>query len=85
MSGELVQLVHLDSGDVCAYVGTWGPASAAWDEVGPEERARVGLHHAQQARGGEKMILFWVLWIINIFSFMVILESFLEKCWDSLK
>jgi len=48
MSGELVQLVHLDSGDVCAYVGTWGPASAAWDEVGPEERARVGLHHAQQ-------------------------------------
>jgi len=48
MSGEIVQLVHLDSGDVTAYIGTWGPASEAWDEVGPEERARVGLHLAQQ-------------------------------------
>lgn len=51
MSGEIVQLVHLDSGDVTAYIGTWGPASEAWDEVGPEERARVGLHLAQQVSG----------------------------------
>lgn len=46
--GEIVQLVHLDSGDSNAYLGTWGPTSPTWEEVGVEERGRLGVNQADQ-------------------------------------
>ncbi|XP_023329732.1 calpain-C [Eurytemora carolleeae] len=46
--GEMVQLVHLDSGDSNAYLGTWGPTSPTWEEVGIEERGRLGVNQADQ-------------------------------------
>ena len=48
VTGELVQLVHLHSGDSNAYLGTWGPTSPTWDNVGPEERLRLGVSQADQ-------------------------------------
>jgi len=48
VTGELVQLVHLDSGDSNAYVGTWGPTSLTWQEVDNQERNRLGVSHADQ-------------------------------------
>ena len=48
MTGELVQLVHLDSGDSNAYVGTWGPTSLTWQDVDNQERNRLGVSHADQ-------------------------------------
>ena len=48
ITGEIVQLVHLDSGDSNAYLGTWGPTSPTWEEVGVEERGRLGVNQADQ-------------------------------------
>ena len=42
VTGELVQLVHLRSGDCSSYVGSWAPGSSDWEEVDNEERERVG-------------------------------------------
>ena len=46
MTGELVQLVHLRSGDSSSYVGSWGPGSSDWEEVDNDERERVGARRS---------------------------------------
>ena len=46
MSGELVQLVHLRSGDSTSYIGTWAPGSADWEEVENEEKERIGARRS---------------------------------------
>lgn len=46
MSGELVQLVHLRSGDSGTYLGSWGPESHDWDQVEADERERVGARRS---------------------------------------
>ena len=42
MSGELVQLVHLRSGDTASYVGSWSPGSPDWQQVEEQEMQRIG-------------------------------------------
>jgi len=42
MSGELVQLVHLRSGDTASYVGSWSPGSPDWQQVEEQEMLRIG-------------------------------------------
>jgi len=46
MSGELVQLVHLRSGDSGSYLGSWAPGSSDWDEVEIGEKERVGARRS---------------------------------------
>ena len=46
MSGEIVQLVHLKSGDATSYIGTWSPDSSDWDEVDNEEKERIGARRS---------------------------------------
>ena len=46
MTGEIVQLVHLRSGDSSSYVGSWAPGSSDWEEVDNEERERVGARRS---------------------------------------
>jgi len=46
MSGEIVQLVHLRSGDSSSYMGSWAPGSSDWEEVDIDEKERVGARRS---------------------------------------
>ena len=46
LSGEIVQLVHLRSGDSGSYMGSWAPGSSNWEEVDIDEKERVGARRS---------------------------------------
>ena len=51
MSGEIVQLVHLRSGDSSFYMGSWAPGSSDWEEVDIDEKEKVGVRRSHGIEG----------------------------------
>ena len=81
MSGEIVQLVHLRSGESSSYMGSWAPGSSDWEEVDIDEKERVGARRSPSpGMEGE----FWMTYMdfIRTFTHLEVVHLDSETAWD---